>query len=89
MIGMDPLKVIKYPLVTEKAIRLMERENKLTLIVDRKATKKDIKEAVEKIFNVKVIKVNTLITPKGEKKAYVKLSPEYKAIDIATKLGVM
>lgn len=86
---MEPLKVIKYPLVTEKAIRLMERENKLTFIVDRNASKKDIKEAVEKIFNVKVEKVNTLITPRGEKKAYVKLSKEYKAIDVATKLGVM
>ncbi len=86
---MDPLKVIKYPLVTEKAVRLMERENKLTFIVDRKATKKDIKEAVEKLFGVKVEKVNTLITPKGEKKAYVKLKKEYKAIDVATKLGVM
>lgn len=86
---MEPLKVIKYPLVTEKAIRLMERENKLTFVVDRNASKKDIKEAVEKIFNVKVEKVNTLITPRGEKKAYVKLSKEYKAIDVATKLGVM
>lgn len=86
---MDPLKVIKYPLVTEKAVRLMERENKLTFIVSKKASKKDIKEAVEKLFGVKVEKVNVLITPKGEKKAYIKLSKEHKAIDVATKLGVM
>ncbi|WP_297512824.1 50S ribosomal protein L23 [Thermococcus sp.] len=85
---MDPYKVIIRPLVTEKAVSLIERENKLTFIVDRRATKTDIKRAVEEMFNVKVEKVNTLITMKGEKKAYVKLKPEYDASEVAARLGL-
>ncbi|WP_456421997.1 50S ribosomal protein L23 [Thermococcus sp.] len=85
---MDPYKVIIRPLVTEKAVALIEKENKLTFIVDRRATKQDIKRAVEEMFQVKVEKVNTLITMRGEKKAYVKLKPEYDASEIAARLGL-
>lgn len=84
----DPYTIIKYPLSTEKAVRLMESENKLVFIVDKKATKPQIKEAIEQAFKVKIIKVNTLIG-KGQKKAYIKLSPETPAIDVATQLGLM
>jgi len=80
---------IKYPLSTEKSIRLMESENKLVFIVEPKATKQEIKADLEKRFNVKVVKVNTLNDLKGRKKAYVKFSPETPAIDLATKLGLM
>ncbi len=86
---MDPYKIIKYPLATEKAVRMMEAENKLTLIVDKKAKKQEIKEAVENLFNVKVLKITTLHTPDNKKKAYLLLSPETPAIDVATKLGLM
>lgn len=86
---MEHEKVIKHPLSTEKAIRLMEAENKLVFAVDKKANKAEIKEAIEKTFKVKILKVNTLITPKGEKRAYVKLSPETPALDISTELGLM
>ena len=86
---MDPYKVIKHPLSTEKGIRLMESENKLVFAVDRKANKTEIKKAIEEAFKVKVSKVNTLITPKGEKKAYIKLSDETPAIDVVTQLGLM
>jgi large subunit ribosomal protein L23 len=85
---MDPYKVIIRPLVTEKAVSLIEKENKLTFIVDKRATKQDIKRAVEEMFNVKVAKVNTLITMKGEKKAYVKLKPEYNASEVAARMGL-
>ena len=81
--------VIKCPISTEKVVRLMESENKLAFIVDRKATKEKIKKELEKMFKIKVLKVNTLITSQGIKKAYVKLSPETPAIDIATQLGLM
>lgn len=84
---MEPLKILKYAILTEKVMRLMERENKIVFVVDLKATKKDIKNAVEKLFNVKVEKVNTLIVG-NKKKAYVKLKKEYKAMDIAAKLGL-
>ena len=83
------MEVIKYPISTEKAVRLMESDNKLTFIVDKRATKQDIKKALQKMFEIKIVKVNTLNTFKGEKKAYVKLSKETPAIDIATKLGLM
>ncbi len=86
---MELEKVIKHPLSTEKSIRLMESENKLIFVVDRNANKKEIKEAVEKIFNTKVKKVNTFISSKGDKRAYVKFSDETPAIDIATQLGLM
>lgn len=82
-------KIIIRPLQTEKALWLIDKQNTLTFVVDIKATKHDIKRAVETLFEVKVEEVRTLITPKGEKKAYVKLAPEFKASEIATKLGIM
>jgi ribosomal protein uL23 len=81
--------IIKYPLSTEKTIRMMEAENKLTFIVEEKANKPEIKKAVEEQFQVKVLSVNTFTDTKGRKKAYVRLSDETPAIDVATKLGLM
>ncbi len=85
----DPYKVIKHPLSTEKSLRLSESENKLIFIVDRKATKGQIKKAVEEMFKAKVKKINTSISSEGIKKAYVKFSDDTPAIDIATNLGLM
>jgi large subunit ribosomal protein L23 len=85
---MEPLQVIKYPLATEKSIRLMEAENKLIFVVDTKATRADVKKAIEEVFKVKVDKVNVYVM-KGLKRAYVKFSKETPAIDIATNLGLM
>ena len=81
-------EVIKYPVSSEKAIRLMESENKLVFVVNFKAKKGEIKTAIEQLFKVKVADVNTLITG-GEKRAYVRFAPENPAIDIATNLGLM
>ncbi len=85
---MESHEIIKYPVATEKCFKLMETENKIVFIVDRKAKKPDIKKAVEELFNVKVQKINTLIGVEG-KKAYVKLNKENNAMDVATKLGLM
>jgi len=85
---MDPYKIIKKPLISEKDFQLIEKENKLVLWVDLRATKKQIKEAIEILYNVKVDKVNTLITPKGTKKAYVRLSEFDDATDIASRMGL-
>lgn len=85
----DPFKILKHPHVSEKSISLIERENKIVFIVDRRANKKQIKYAFEKMFDVKVESVNTTISPKGAKKAYIKLTPKYKAVDVATKLGMI
>jgi large subunit ribosomal protein L23 len=81
--------VLKHPLATEKSIRLLESENKLVFVVDKKATKQDIKKAIEEMFKAKVLAVNTLHAVTGEKRAYITLSKETPAIDIATSLGIM
>ncbi len=81
--------VIKYPLATEKSIRLMESENKLVFVVDISARKQEIAKAIEDEFKVKVVNVRTLIDTKGRKKAYISFSDETPAIDVATKLGLM
>lgn len=86
---MDPYEVILYPLMTESASLMVEQENKLVFIVNLKASKSDVKKAVEELYEVEVEKVNLLITPRGEKKAFVKLRPEYKAADVAIKLGIL
>lgn len=82
-------EVIKRIVITQDAVSLIEKENKLTFIVDLKATKRDVKRAIEELYEVEVEKVNTMITPRGEKKAYVKLKPEYKAADLAVELGIL
>ncbi len=86
---MEPYQIIKFPVATEKSMRLMEMENKLVFVVDRKATKKDIKDAISDMFKVQVEEVNTLVSVHGEKMAYVKFSRKNPAIDIATKMGLM
>ena len=86
---MDPYDVILYPVMTEVTSRILETENKLVFIVNMKATKEDIKRAVEKLYEVRTEKINVAITPRGEKKAFVKLHPDYKAVDVAIKLGIL
>ncbi len=75
--------------MTEVTSRILETENKLVFVVNSAATKADIKRAIEELYEVAVEKVNVAITPKGEKKAFVKLHPNYKAVDVAIKLGIL
>jgi large subunit ribosomal protein L23 len=86
---MSQSSVIVRPVSTEKSFRLIERENKLIFIVDPKAGKNAVKEAVEKTFNVKVEKVNIIRSITGEKKAVVKLAKEYNAMDLASRLKMV
>lgn len=86
---MDANEVIFYPLMTESASLMVEKDNKLIFIVSLKADKNDVKKAVEQLYEVKVEKVTMLINPQGEKKAFVKLAPEFKASDVAIKLGIL
>jgi large subunit ribosomal protein L23 len=83
------LMVIMHPITTEKAIALIEKENKMTFIVEKDATKKEIADDVEKSYNVKVERVNVLITPQGRKKAYVKLKKGYSADELAAKMTIV
>jgi large subunit ribosomal protein L23 len=68
---------------------MVEKDNKLIFVVNLKAGKADVKRAVEQLYAVKVKKVNLLITPQGQKKAFVKLTPEFRASDVAIKLGIL
>jgi ribosomal protein uL23 len=86
---LDPYKTIRYPVMTEVTSRILETENKLVFIVNKNAKKRDIKMAVEELYDVVVDQVNSTITPEGEKKAFVKLTSDYKAADIAIKLGIL
>ena len=86
---MEPTEVIFYPLMTEAASLMVETENKLLFVVNVKAGKSDVKKAVEQLYEVEVDRVTVLITPKGENKAFVKLKPEFKASDVAIKLGIL
>lgn len=80
--------IIIKPIATEKAIRAVEIENKISFIVDRRARKAQIKEEVEEMFKVKVEKINVYIK-NNQKIAIIKLRKETPAIDIATKLGMI
>jgi large subunit ribosomal protein L23 len=80
--------ILKYPVSTEKGLKLMQEENKIIFIVERKARKADIKKAIEEMFSVKVEKVNTWIGKEG-KKAFIKLHKDNNAMDVETKLGLM
>lgn len=86
---MNPHEIIIRPVSTESAIERIERENKLTFIVNMTSNKKMIKDAFEKLYGVKVEKLNTYITPSGEKRAIIKLKKEYSASELATKMGLL
>jgi large subunit ribosomal protein L23 len=86
---MDTSEVIFYPLMTESASLMVEKDNKLIFVVNVKAGKNDVKKAVEQLYEVGVDRVTVLITPQGEKKAFVKLKPEFRASDVAIKLGIL
>lgn len=82
-------EILKYPLISEKAVKLIDNENTIVFIVGDKANKIEIKREFERLYGAKVDEVRTTTTKKGEKKAYIKISKEYKARDIASKLGVL
>ena len=85
----DEFAVIKHPLSSESAIKTIEDNNTLVFIVHKKANKAMIKQSCKKLYKLNVRKINTLNTPKGEKKAYVALNKEQDALDVANKIGIM
>ncbi|KAJ0083203.1 hypothetical protein Patl1_30852 [Pistacia atlantica] len=113
---LDHYQILKYPLTTESAMKKIEDNNTLVFIVDIRADKKKIKDAVKKMYDIQAKKVNTLIRqcrsaiaemfdidvpdqcvcpvwcnpwPDGTKKAYVRLTPDYDALDVANKIGII
>ncbi len=81
--------ILKHPFVTEKATMMLEGESKLQFIVQRNATKQDIKRELESAFEQEVAEVRTMMTMKGEKKAIVKFSDAKAAEEILSRLGIM
>ncbi len=82
-----PTEVILKPYVTEKTLLMIEKENKLTFIVAKNATKTQVRHAVENLFDVEVEKINMNITKYG-KKAIVKLKKDYSAEELGMRLGI-
>ncbi|XP_029051843.1 60S ribosomal protein L23a isoform X1 [Osmia bicornis bicornis] len=86
---MDAFNIIKFPLTTEAAMKKIEDNNTLVFIVHTLANKYHIKSSIKKLYDVDVAKVNTLIGPDGKKKAYVRLTRDYDALDVANKIGII
>lgn len=86
---MRPHEVILYPLMTERSVHMIENENKLVFVVDRRANKHQIARAVRDLYDVEVDQIRTLIGPGGMKKAFVKLSERHDASDLAIRLGIL
>lgn len=83
------MDTLLFPVLTEKSFDLLERENKIVFAVDKSASKVQIKEAVEKQYNVGVASVNVVNDFRREKKAIVKLKDEFEAGKIVSDLGLM
>ncbi len=84
----DAQKIIFRPYITERTFDQIARENKICFMVDNKASKTQIANAIEALYEVKVRAVNTMRSM-GGKKAFVRLVPEDSATDLATKLGLV
>ena len=80
--------MILKPIVTEKAVMMIERDNILTFQTSMKSNKIEIKKELESLLKLKVDKIRTLLR-NNKKYAYVKLKGDVLAIDVATKLGLM
>lgn len=76
------------PVATEKAVKLMDVENTLVFETNRNARKEQLKAHIEKLFDVKVLKIRTLMRT-NRKFAYVKFAAANPAADLATKLGMI
>merc|ERR1711939_747995 len=86
---LDRHQILKYPLPTESAMKKIEENNTLVFIVDVRASKVQIKEAIKKMYDIDTSKINPLIRPDGQKKAYVRLTQDYDALDVANKIGII
>lgn len=86
---LDKYTIIQHPLCTESAMKQIEDNNTLTFIVDSRATKRHIRKAVKDLYDIEIVKVNTLVRPDGKKKAYVRLDPSHEALEVANTIGII
>lgn len=70
-------------------MKKVEDDNTLVFLVDRRANKRQIKDAVKKLYDVDAAKVNTLIRPDASKKAFIRLTPDHDALDVANRIGLL
>ena len=84
----DHFSILRYPLNTEVSQKYVEKYNTLVFIVDVKSNKHQIRDAIEKMYKVKVIAVRTLVTAEGQKKAFIKLDKKNEAVEIVDKMGL-
>ena len=75
----NKVQIIKYPIITDKATRLLEN-NQYSFVVDRYSDKLIIKASIEYLFDVKVVKINTCRLPRKKKRVgkYIGWKPQYK-----------
>eukprot|EP01024_Parvocaulis_polyphysoides_P039283 TRINITY_DN35470_c0_g1_i1.p1 TRINITY_DN35470_c0_g1~~TRINITY_DN35470_c0_g1_i1.p1 ORF type:complete len:162 (-),score=13.06 TRINITY_DN35470_c0_g1_i1:90-575(-) len=86
---MDQYRIIRHPLTSESAMRKIEDQNTLVFIVDVRANKHQIRDAIFKMYQIKAAKVNTLIRTDGSKKAFVRLTSDFDALDVANTIGLV
>lgn len=80
---------LAHPIVTEKAMFILENVNQLSFLVEKEDRKEDIKAAVEKTFGKKIAAVNTMMTTKGTKKAIITFEESNAAEEILSQLGIV
>lgn len=86
---MDEYKVIIKNINSEVATQKIEAQNTLVLEVHMSANKGQIKQAVKKVLGADALKVNTLVRPDGTKKAFVRLTADHDALDVASRAGYL
>ncbi|QWU87507.1 hypothetical protein CA3LBN_001772 [Candidozyma haemuli] len=84
---LDAYKIVESPIASETAIKKVEDGNTLVFQVSLKANKHQIKAAVKELYDVEVEKINTLVRPNGTKKAYIRLTADHDALDVANRIG--
>lgn len=80
---------LAHPIVSEKAMVLLENVNQLSFIVEKEATKDDVQKALEKTFGKKIKAINTMMTTKGTKKAIITFEEKNAAEEILSQLGIV
>ena len=85
----DRYSILLGPCTSERFYKKMENENTIILFVSQKANKQEIKKAFKEAFGTNPIKVNTMNTVLGRKKAFIKLPKTTEASEIANKMGML
>merc|ERR1711903_322186 len=79
----------KYPRKYRASPNRLDRYQILKYPLTTESAMKKIEEAIKKMYDIDTQKINTLIRPDGQKKAYVRLTQDYDALDVANKIGII